>query len=196
MFEFFFGFGRSRRSRNEDTKIGVLTERGSAKSKKNERQREMIQLALNTVLRRRGLSSQVLGCELVLMPRVGAADVMLTQLVMHEWQEGLMRDAPDLQNELFDEIHRFDGSVRGGDFLFVWKLAFGGRTALAKVREPHQVAQRPAPRSPAPGLALVPGLAGAAIARAAVKFDLPRSALDREDIDHDHGFAATLIASR
>ena len=73
------------------------------KEQRDERQREVIRVALNNVLRRRGIAPQSIGCEIEPMSRPGAADLMLVQLIIRKWNEGLMNDAPDLEAELFDE---------------------------------------------------------------------------------------------
>ncbi|MFZ4478262.1 MAG: hypothetical protein ACOYNZ_00065 [Rhodoferax sp.] len=161
----FLGFGRSRRVKHEEPKPKAIPQIVSAKSWRNEKQCEMIRLALNNVLCRQGIASQWLACELLPMPRPGAADLMLTQFVIFQWREGLIRYAPRLQDELFDEIHSFDSSVLASDFLFVWKFALESETAPVKP------------------------------AAQAVKFDLPKSALDRDDDEDcvDDGFAATVV---
>ncbi len=118
------------------------------------------------------------------MLRHGAPDVLLTKLVILRWAEGLMRYAPLIEDEVFDEIRRFDGSAVASDFIFVWKFAIHSDQASDVVHEAQS------------NSALLPAtnVADKTAPASTVKFDLPKSALD--DDDHDHGFAATMIDDR
>jgi len=200
MFEF-LGFGRSRKTRAETLKPQAVMESGNAKSSNHKKQREMVRLALNSVLRRHGMASSWIGCEFAALARADAADVMLVQLVVLKWHEGLLRYTPDLQNELLNDMRLSDTSIVPSDFLFVWRVApdcgyaFGELpgpdywTAALPVASPDQGA------TAAPAISTAaPAISTAASAKPTVKFDLPKSDLD--DDDNDHGFAATQIQSR
>ena len=82
----FFGLGRRRRARHHET------------------QSEMVRVALNSVLRRRGMATSSIGCELLPLSRPGASEVMLVQLLIRAWEERLIHEAVDLEAELFDVI--------------------------------------------------------------------------------------------
>jgi len=193
MFEF-LGFGRSRKIKPEKVEPQAVMEPGNAKSGSHKKQRELVRLALNSVLRRHGIAPTWIGCEFAARGRADAADVMLVQLVVLKWHEGLLRYAPDLQNELLNDMRLSDSSVMPSDFLFVWRVAPDCGYALGELPGPDfWTATLPA-ESPDPGATPASASATAATAKPAVKFDLPKSDLD--DDDNDHGFAATQIQSR
>jgi len=193
MFEF-LGFGRARKAQTEIPKPTVGIDPDSVKSGRHRKQRELIRLALNNVLRRHGIALQWIGCEFASMGRAGADDVMLVQLVILKWHDGLMRYAPDLQSELLNEIHLSDSSMAASDLLFVWKFAPDCGYIGGKLPAPEFWASTTSAQSTVQGLAAAPAIAAATPAGPAVKFDLPRSTLD--DDDNDDGFAATQIVSR
>ena len=183
MFEF-LGFGRAR------------------KTKELEKQNEVIRLALNSVLRRRGITPQSIGCELTPLARPGGAGVTLVQLVIHGWHEALMLDASDLENELFDVICLYGRSSKASDFLFVWKFAIDKSTASNKPLEVQVKAAAPQVSSAVPAIP-IPAVAAASVAAvaatavatpaAAAKFDLPKTALDQEAEPNDYGFPPTML---
>ena len=200
MFEF-LGFGRSRKTRAETLKPQAVMESGNAKSSNHKKQREMVRLALNSVLRRHGMASSWIGCEFAALARADAADVMLVQLVVLKWHEGLLRYTPDLQNELLNDMRLSDTSIVPSDFLFVWRVAPDCGYAFGELPGPDYWTAALPVASPDQGATAAPAIsaAAAAISTAApakptVKFDLPKSDLD--DDDNDHGFAATQIQSR
>ncbi len=172
----FFGFGQGKKAKNL------------------EKQREMIRVALNTVLRRRNISSRSIGCEVMPMFRQGAADVTLVQLVIVSWNEGLMRDAADLESELFEVICLFTRNTRKADFLFLWKFALDQSQADNKVADSKSTPARSEPRNDLPNLTLAPRLVPVPKAESPIKFDLPRTALDEDDDEHrDSRFPATVV---
>jgi hypothetical protein len=153
----------------------------------------MIRLALHTVLYRRGITSQSIGCEFRSMAQPGAFDVLLTQFVILSWHDALMHYAPYLQSDLFNEIRQFDSNALEANFLFVWKFAIDREAGIGKPQETLVSSSRPdmnyLARWPAP---VVSAIQKADESR--VKFDLPRSALDHDDESfHDDGFPATEI---
>ncbi len=187
MFEF-LGFGRAR------------------KTKEFEKQREVIRLALNSVLRRRGVPPQSIGCEMTPLTRNDGADVTLVQLVILGWHESLLRDASDLENELFDVICLYGRSSKASDFLFVWKFALDKSLAHNKPVEAVLKATAPSAQSAAPALAPAPMAAAASVAVVAAtaaatatpatppaKFDLPKTTLDQEAEPNDYGFPPTML---
>ena len=192
----FFGFGRIWRAKDQGPTAEARTEASGRRSKNSEMQFEMIRLALNRVLWRHGIASQSVGCELAPMNRAGVPDVMLAQFVVFKWHEALMRYAPYLQNELFNEIRVFDNSVRASDFLFVWRFAIdsadsGGLRPESIFWTATQGLQSQALRMPAESALKVGTMAGQKII-----FDLPKSALDHDDdYGHDDGFPATEITT-
>jgi hypothetical protein len=184
MFEF-LGFGRAR------------------KTKEFEKQREVIRLALNSVLRRRGIAPQSIDCELTPLSRSGGADVTLVQLLILEWHEALMRDASDLENELFDVICLYGRSSKASDFLFAWKFALNKSASSNKPLEVQAKATVPeaksvAPSAPIPAVAAASATAVVATAPATpvappAKFDLPKTARDQESDQGDYGFPPTMM---
>lgn len=167
------------------------------KAKALEKQREMIRVALSTVLRRRSISPRTIGCEVIPMSRAGVADVTLVQLSLLSWNEGLMHDASDLENELFEVICLFTRNARKADFLFLWKFALEKGAFDNQAQRSNSKDALPEPNSIPHHLALAPKLVPVPKAERPVKFDLPRTALDEEDDDHrDSRFPPTVVGSQ
>ncbi len=187
MFEF-LGFGRNKESTPAAQRPPAAAESASAAPKNLDKQREMLRLALSAVLRRHGIPSQWIGCDITPLAQPAATEVLLTQLTLLHWHDALMHYAPALQDELFKEIHLFDHSVRAESFLFVWKFA---------PQSGHPTGPLPAPEfwtAPAQAPVAAPLPAAAIPAEPRPKFDLPKSALD--DGDDDQGFPATQVRDR
>ena len=184
MFEF-LGFGRAKRAKEYD------------------KQSEVIRLALNSVLRRRGIAPQSIDYELTPLSRRGSGDVMLVQLKILGWNERLMYDASDLENELFDVICLYGRGSRAADFLFAWKFALESGKASSQLPEPQAKLATPEAKTADPGLTPAPAnaapvaaatvAAAVAVAAPAVKFDLPKSARDKPDDQNDYGFPPTMM---
>jgi len=186
----FLGLGRATTTHSEDHPPKPETGSPGSQRLQHEKQREMIRLALSAVLRRHGIASQSLDCEVIPMTRAGVPDVMLTQLVLRQWHDGLVHYAPALQAELFKEINLFDKSASQSNFLFVWKFAPDCGYPNGKLPESGYWV------NPALGVAEHDALGPPLVATAkpaitTQTFDLPRSELD--DDDNDQGFAATQI---
>ena len=166
----FFGFGRHRRARHHES------------------QREMVRVALNSVLRRRGFATSSIGCDLLPLSRPGAAGVMLAQLLIRTWDERLITEALDLENELLDVICLYSHSTQTADFLVTWKFAIE-KAELSKAPDPKAGSETV--------VALPPKLAAVPSPAPAFKFDLPKTDLDLDDDErhHEYGFPATVIRS-
>ncbi|PKO61073.1 MAG: hypothetical protein CVU24_10280 [Betaproteobacteria bacterium HGW-Betaproteobacteria-18] len=186
MFEF-FRFGRAK----EPLKSKVMVEPASDQPKKSDLRREMIRLALKSVLRRYGIPFQWIGCEVVPMARSGDSQLMLIQLVLRKWHEGLMSYAPELQNQLLNEIQFFDSNAEAANFLFVWKFAPDCGYPNGQLPEPGFWGPAIDSTPGEQGLPVKSSIDAAIKAVPTAKFDLPKSKLDDEDrVD---GFAATQI---
>ena len=186
MFEF-LRFGRDKKVNKSNEKSEPI----SGQTKKAEIRIEMIRLALKSVLRRYGIPIQWIGAEIVPMSSSGDTGVMLTQLVVRQWHDEVMRFAPELQNQLSTEIQFFDSTANFAEFQFVWKFMPDCGYTNEKIPEPGSWAI--ATDSP-PAVAALPvksAIAEPTTAAPAAKFELPKSKLD--DVDHDDGFAATQI---
>ena len=174
----FFSFGRGRKAR------------------RLEKQREMIRVALNSVLRRRGMATQSIGCDLLAMSRPGASELLLVQLLIRHWDERLIHEAVDLEAELLDVICLYSGNARSAEFLINWKFGIdkvdASKASESKPREKPQDPKLATPTAPA-----LPKLAAVPTASPALKFDLPKTDLDLDDDQrhHEYGFPATVIRS-
>ena len=182
MFEF-LGRGRAKEAKVSQPTVHPVADPISEPPKSHDKQREMIRLALSGVLRRHGIPSQWLGCEVNPVALLGVADVVMIQLVIHKWHDGLVQYAPALQSELMKEIHLFDKNFFEPESLLVWKFAPDCGNPNVKLPEPgywtlavDKQSMSPQPEVKAP----------------VVKFDLPKSALDEYN-DDDSGFAPTQI---
>lgn len=171
---------------------------GQRKKVKNlDKQREMIRVALNTVLRRRNISPRSIGCEVMPMCRTAEAGVTLVQLVMLSWNEALLQDASDLESELFEVICLFTRNTRKADFLFLWKFALDKSQADHRVPIASSIDPPSEPKNDALNLTVTPKLVPLPKAEPTVKFDLPRTALDDEEDEHrDSRFPATIVGSQ
>jgi hypothetical protein len=174
----FFGLGRRRRARH------------------HEKQREMVRVALNSVLRRRGIATSSIGCELLPLSRPGSSEVMLVQLLIRTWDERLVHEAVDLENELFDVICLYSRSKGPADFLVTWKFAID-RADASKSSESKSATSKPEPKGAEPGVAQPPKLSAVPVTAPVFKFDLPKTDLDLDDDEkhHEFGFPATVIRS-
>ena len=143
----------------------------------------MIRLALSGVLRRHGIPSQWLGCEVSPVALLGVPEGVMIQLVIHKWHDGLVQYAPALQSELMKEIHLFDKNFFEPESLLVWKFAPDCGYPNVKLPEPGYWTLSADNQNRLPP---------ADVKAPAVKFDLPKSELDEEN-DDDSGFAPTQI---
>ena len=154
----FFGIGQRRKARHI------------------EQQCEIVQIALSSVLSRRGMSPQSITCELVHLARPGAASVVLVQLRIRAWNERLMREAGDFEAELLGLICLYSRSQRKTEYIMAWKFA-------VDIKNPNPKAAATASSrfaaAPAPGTVDT--------------FELPKSAQDESESHYDYGFPATVI---
>jgi hypothetical protein len=119
----FLGFGKSAAEKHETTQPVALGEMGAAPAPNRNKQREMVRLALTAVLRRHGIPSSWLKCELFSIPHAGAVDGTMVQFTVLKWHDGLVLYAPDLQREFLNEIRLFDASVAVGQLMFGWEFS-------------------------------------------------------------------------
>jgi hypothetical protein len=181
----FLGFGRSAAGKEEATVPAALQAAPPPIAPNNDKQREVIRLALNGILRRHGIASTWLGCEVGHFAHAGGADALLIQLTILKWHDGLVLYAPDLQKELFNAMRLFDHTIVIDDFVFAWKFSPDCGYANGKLPGADFWSDTRLPVAP-----VVP----VAAAVVAAKFDLPPSPLDDED-DDDNGFAPTQMHS-
>ncbi len=191
MFEF-LGFGRTGQTMGDETKPKVAVEPVGTQVKSVDKQREMIRLSLSGILRRNGIPSQLIGCEVSPISRPGSPESVLIQLVVLKWHDGLMRYAPEVQSELLKEIHLFDKTTVDSDFLFVWKFAPGCGYPHGKLPAPAFWSSVTSPVEALPVVTEKLHTTATKQTAPAVKFNLPKSNFDDDD-DRDSGFAATQI---
>ncbi|MEI6733117.1 MAG: hypothetical protein WCK94_04060 [Comamonadaceae bacterium] len=171
-----FGFGRDRRA------------------KQHEKQSEMVRVALNSVLRRRGIATQSIGCDVLPLSRPGTSSVMLVHLLIRVWDERLIHESVDLENELLDVISLYSRSEGTADYLFAWKFAIE-KTDAGKTSELKSRTAKPEPKSSTAEVAPPPKLMAVPSPMPAAKFDLPKTDLDLDDDERhwEYGFPATVI---
>lgn len=186
MFEF-LRFGRDKKVNKSNEKLEPL----GGLPKKADIRIEMIRLALKSVLRRYGIPVQWIGAEIAPLASPGDTGILLTQLVVRQWHDEVMRFAPELQNQLSTEIQFFDSTAKPEDFQFVWKFMPDCGYTNEKIPEPGSWAIAKDSTPVVAAVPVKPAIAEPATAAPAAKFELPKSKLD--DADHDDGFAATQI---
>lgn len=177
----FLGLGRSKSDKSDSAEgpdtvpqIGQLS--GT--------QREMVRFALHNVFKRHGIPADWIAGEIVPVHIPGHGEALLLQLEIMKWNDALMLYAPAIQQELFDELRRFDPDASRARYLFSWKFS------------PN--CQCPHTRMPEPGFwsALKPTAASARSPQGLVSHALPSSGVPAatqaaDDADDDHGFPAT-----
>jgi len=96
----------------------------------------------------------------------GQGEALILQLEILHWNDALVLHGPALQNELLDEVQRFDPAADRARYLFTWKFS-------ANCNCPHKNLPEPAFWAP---------------------FTAASQHIDVEsDDDDDHGFAPTQI---
>jgi hypothetical protein len=193
MFEF-LGIGRTSQTKGEEPKPKVTVEPVGTQPRSVDKRREMIRLALSGILRRNGISPHLIGCEVSPLVRPGSPDAVLTQLVVLKWHDGLMRYAPELQNELVKEIHLFEQTAVDSSLIIVWKFAPDCGYPHGKLPAPAFWSPLATPTEAMPVVAEKLTTVATVQAATAAKFDLPKSKFDDDD-DRDNGFAATQIGN-
>ena len=156
-------------------------------------QREMVRMALHTLLKRHGIPAPWLGLELMARPTADEHEGILVQLTILHWHAGFGLYAPALQQELLDSLKRFDPSASHTKYQMHWKYAADCACPHRSLPEPSYWTAAEA-RS-APPAAALPYPPQAALQMQPMpthrpkKFDLPSQPDD--DDDSDNGFAAT-----
>jgi len=117
----FLGFGKTPADKHDAAQPAALG--GTPAAPNRNKQREMVRLALSAVLRRHGIPSNWLGCDVFSVARPGAADSTMVQLSILKWHDGLVYYGPDLQREFSNEIRLFDASIVVADLHFAWEFA-------------------------------------------------------------------------
>lgn len=195
----FFGWGRSDPAKDEEPKSmpTAQSKAAAASVTHNDKQREMIRLALSGVLRRHGIASHWISCEFLPIRQPDGPDGFLVQLLVRNWHDGLVLHAPEMQREFFQEIHLFDKSVDAANFPIVWKFPPdcgypNGKLPTAEywVAKPESGAEMVGFGMALPASAAVTAVAATVMA-SPKKFDLPPSHLDEDDGDDGSGFAPT-----
>ena len=119
----FLGFGKTTSEKHEANPHIAAAGGPAASNPNRNKQREMVRLALSAVLRRHGIPSHWLGCDVFAVSRPGAAEGTLVQINVLKWHDGLVHYAPDFQREFANEIRLFDASQVAGDLAFGWDFA-------------------------------------------------------------------------
>ena len=189
MFEF-LGFGRTKQANSEDPKPRAAPE-PSAGPAKHKMQREMVRLALSSVLGRNGIPPQWIGFELTPMARTDGVDATLIQLVIQKWHDGFLRYAPAIQAEVIAEIQLFGKNSSGTEFVITWKFAPDCGHPAGGLPDAAFWSTAPEPKTSAPDLKEPTSDETWAKTTPAAKFDLPPSSLDFGDTQS--GFASTQI---
>lgn len=164
-------------------------------------QREMVRLALHSVLRNKGIPGNWLTCEIIPVQIPGQGEAVLVQLVVLKWHEALMRYAPALQVGMIDGLKHFDANASATKYHFSWTFAPDCGYPHSQFPEPSFWSTSVAPAPIGSSLPIGGAVSAAAVVAAAStpskpKFDLPPTAADlrnSNDEDDDHGFAATQI---
>ncbi len=165
-------------------------------------QREMVRLALHSVLRHKGIPGNWLTCEVTPIQISQQGDAVLVQLVVLKWHDALMQYAPALQLGMVEGLRQFDPAASAAKYHFSWSFAPDCGFTHTQFPDPGFWSTGIATNPAAPVLAQkspvwTPGESTAATPPASKpKFDLPPTAADLrqdDDSDDDQGFAATQI---
>ncbi len=140
-------------------------------------QREMVRFALHNVLKRHGIPSDWLACEVMPVHISGHGEALILQMEVLQWRDALVLHGPALQRELLDELLRFDPEAGPAHYLFTWRFAEDCNCPHTQLPQPDFWAKIAA-AAPTPAIPAVQ-----------VITSLP----DHGDDDDDHGFAPTQI---
>lgn len=164
-------------------------------------QREMVRLALHSMLRHKGIPGNWLSCETTPMHIAGQGDAVLVQLKVLKWHDALMHYAPALQQALIEGLTHFDANATASKYHFSWVFAPDCGNPHAQFPEAsfwHPSTAGPTIAHPIATAQTTATPIGSTSTAAATKpkFDLPATTADlrnAQDEDDDHGFAATQI---
>ena len=190
----FFGFGRNK-AEVVDAGDTLPVARPAPGEYPTLTQREIVRMALHTLLKRHGIPAAWLHAEIVAHPTPDEPEGLLLQLTVVHWHAGFGLYAPALQHELLEGLKRVDPSNTASKYQILWKYAADcgcPHTSLPGASYWTALAPRPATATAAfnasaparPPLPMQP-----MPAHRPKKFDLP--SLPDDDDDGDNGFAAT-----
>lgn len=86
-------------------------------------QRELVRMALHDTLRKHGLQSGSITCDILPAPAGTKDAATLVLLNVVQWHDALMDYAPALEQELRKTIERIDSSPVPATYNFAWKFA-------------------------------------------------------------------------
>jgi hypothetical protein len=152
-------------------------------------QREVVRFALQNVLKRNGIPSQWLAGEVVPVHIPGQGEALILQLEILHWNDALVLHGPALQNELLDEVQRFDPAADRARYLFTWKFSASCNCPHTHLPEPAFWAPFAAASAQAQAASVAPATQPAKPATASAPHHID---IDADD-DDDQGFAPTQI---
>ena len=170
----FFGLGRSAQAGAPESRPG--TEPSLTTQSHTNIQRELIRVVLKATLRRHGIPTGWIGCDVTAIARrAGGRRTLFVHLTVQHWNQALMNFAPELQNQLMQALDQFEPNVDHSNYLVSWRFSADCDCPYTRMPDPmfwHQDAEPPAKES-------LRETASSAHTVARPKFDLPPSSLDR-----------------
>lgn len=208
------GLGQAQRARPRDSK-GLSTPPSNTQTTQNTQQhsdvqRELVRVVLKDTLRRHGIPSSWIGCEVTLQSRPAprgagnapgpdprqapvAHERLFVHLIVMKWNDALVHFAPALQQQLMQALDRFEPAVDHSNYIVSWRFSPQSGCPYTRMPDPMYWSQeaiaplpQPVPAVSRPALAPDAG-AAAAPTLPKPKFDLPPSSLD----NIPSGFAPT-----
>lgn len=88
----------------------------------NSLRRQLVQVLLRDVLRRHGISMNVIECQMLVVSSRTRGPGMFVRLVVRQWDERILRYAFAFQSALMTEILRFDSKAEGWLHGISWQL--------------------------------------------------------------------------
>lgn len=120
-------------------------------------QRELIRVVLRDTLRLNGIPLDWIGCDVLSRTQPGRRFSLQIQLRLNTWNEDLLRYAPVLQQQLVQNLQRFDPATDHSSHQVVWSFAPGCGCPYTAMPAPTRWTLQPAaiekqkfqlPRSP------------------------------------------------
>jgi hypothetical protein len=85
--------------------------------------RELVRVVLRDTLRKHGIPTDWVGCQIASRTQSGQATAHQIQLVILKWHEGLFRFAPLLQQQILQGLQQFDPQSDHSGHGVVWSFA-------------------------------------------------------------------------
>ena len=163
MFEF-LKIGRKQQDRGSGSAVEAHSQPASSVPQSIKQhtatQRELVRVVLRDTLRLNGIPPEWVGCETLMRSRKTGDVVLLIQLLIHQWHEGLLHYAPLIQQQLLQALQHFDPATDHSQHTVVWKFSPACKCPHTAMPDPSYWAEATTQQPTPPQAAPCPGLDG------------------------------------